>query len=85
MKDDLAKITLEANGALIDHLGETAEISMGPPYTVERVRGVAAERWPAAVGLISQSACARGDTLLADDDKITDGETIVLVPPVSGG
>ena len=85
MNDDLATITLEANGALLDYLGETASISMGPPYSIERVREVASERWPAAVGLISQSACARGDTLLADDDDISDGDTIALVPPVSGG
>lgn len=79
-------ITLECHGALTERLGgETVALSLAPPHTVDRLLEYARECWPDAAGLLTRTACARGDTLLAPDAPLADGDVIALIPPVSGG
>lgn len=79
-------ITLECHGALTERMGgETVTLSLGAPHTVAHLLEHARERWPDAAGLLARTACARGDTLLAPDTPLAAGDTIALIPPVSGG
>lgn len=83
---DTITITLECHGALTEHMGgETATLSLAAPHTPAHLLEQARARWPAAAGLLSRTACARGDALLAPDAALADGDTIALIPPVSGG
>ncbi|WP_158583372.1 molybdenum cofactor biosynthesis protein MoaE [Salinisphaera sp. Q1T1-3] len=79
-------ITLDCHGALVDQLGgEQVGFDLSPPQTPAGLLAAAASHWPAAAGLLARTACARGDTLLAADTELADGDEIALIPPVSGG
>lgn len=83
---DTLDITLECHGALSQQMGgDTVPLSLQPPHTAAGLLAQSAERWPAAAGLLARSACARGDSLLAADASLSDGDTVALIPPVSGG
>lgn len=79
-------ITLECHGALTEHMGGgTVSFALSPPYTIAGLLEQAADHWPAGSELLSRTACARGDALLPADTPLTGGDTIALIPPVSGG
>ncbi|WP_423823575.1 molybdenum cofactor biosynthesis protein MoaE [Salinisphaera sp. SPP-AMP-43] len=83
---DVFNITLECHGALIEHLGgETVALQLEPPHTTAHLLDQARVHWPDAAGLLSRTACARGDALLTPDAPLTHDDTIALIPPVSGG
>lgn len=79
-------ITLECHGALTEHMdGETTTLSLTAPHTADHLLQHARQRWPDAAGLLARTACARGDTLLTPVSPLAHGDTIALIPPVSGG
>lgn len=83
---DTLEITLICHGALSQQMGgETVVMTLAAPFTPAGLLTQAAERWPGAAGLLARTACARGDSLLGADDALADGDTIALIPPVSGG
>jgi molybdopterin synthase catalytic subunit len=79
-------VTLECFGELQTRMG-AAQVSLPveAPHTPAALIEAAARRHPGAADLLSRTACARGDTLLAADAPLADGDTIALIPPVSGG
>lgn len=83
---DTLDITLLCHGALSQQMGgESVPMTLAEPLTAAGLLAQAAERWPGAAGLLARTACARGDSLLAADDALFDGDHIALIPPVSGG
>lgn len=83
---DTLDITLICHGALSQQMGgDTLRMALAPPHTPAGLLTQAAERWPQATGLLARTACARGDSLLAAEDALQDGDHIALIPPVSGG
>lgn len=86
MSSNTIHVTLECFGALSEQMnGNSLSLTLPAPCTARQLLEETAHQWPDASGLLSQTACARGDSLLADDEEIIDGDTIALVPPVSGG
>lgn len=79
-------IVLECHGALSERMGgDTVELVLDAPHTIDHLLASARTRWPHATGLLSRTACARGDTLLPPEAEVVEGDTIALIPPVSGG
>lgn len=80
------KITVECHGALVDKLGDdSVTIKLGPPYTVIELLSLICDQWPEAEPLITRTACARGDQLITEETVLGHEDTVVLIPPVSGG
>ncbi|KEZ77530.1 molybdenum cofactor biosynthesis protein [Salinisphaera hydrothermalis] len=83
---DVFDITLECHGALTDLLGgDTVQLALDAPHTVDHLIDSLSERWPEAAGLLARTACARGDALLPPGSPLGDDDRIALIPPVSGG
>lgn len=79
-------VTLECHGALIDRMGgERVKLALEAPCTPAHLLDRARAQWPAAADLLTRTACARGDALLPATATLIDGDTIALIPPVSGG
>ncbi len=74
-------------GKLGERLG--AEVDFIPPPgtdTVEELRRVLAETYPGlAIDLRARTFVCVADSLVANDRKITDGEIVEFLPPLSGG
>lgn len=83
---DTINLTLECHGALVQQMGgHTVDIVLSPPHTIRHLIQHAATQWPEAAGLLSHTACAHGDSLVANDAPLAEGDHIALIPPVSGG
>lgn len=79
-------IQLDCYGALQSSLGGPRQsLDLDAPHTPARLIEAAASRWPGAADLLARTACARGDSLLAPDTQLADGDIVALIPPVSGG
>ncbi|HET7315050.1 molybdenum cofactor biosynthesis protein [Salinisphaera sp.] len=79
-------VALECHGALTEYMGgDTVELALAAPYTIDHLLDRARTRWPDAAALLSRTACARGDLLLPPTAEVVDGDRIALIPPVSGG
>lgn len=79
-------VTVECFGALAASMGAASmSLELAPPHTAATLIETAARQYPGAADLLSRTACARGDTLLATDATLADGDHIALIPPVSGG
>lgn len=79
-------VTVECFGELRTLMaGDTATLAVAAPYTPAALIAAARQQHPGAADLLSRTACARGDTLLAADAVLADGDTVALIPPVSGG
>jgi molybdopterin synthase catalytic subunit/molybdopterin converting factor small subunit len=79
-------IKLECHGALSAQMGgDQIELALAEPHTPASLLSQAAAQWPTATRLLSRTACARGDRLLAPNEALAAGDTIALIPPVSGG
>lgn len=83
---DSITVTVECFGELHRLMGASeVTIELDAPYTPARLIEHAQRDYPGAADLLARTACARGDTLLAADDPLAEGDTIALIPPVSGG
>jgi molybdopterin synthase catalytic subunit len=83
---DSITVHAECFGELASLMGaDTVAIEVDAPFTPARLITSAQTQHPGAADLLSRTACARGDTLLAADTPLADGDTIALIPPVSGG
>jgi molybdopterin synthase catalytic subunit len=79
-------VTLECFGELQARMGAAqVSLTLEAPYTPAALIETAARRYPEAADLLARTACARGDSLLATDARLSEGDTIALIPPVSGG
>lgn len=65
--------------------GAWLALTLERPATAARALEAAGAACPGAAGLLARTACARGDTLLARDAELVDGDRIAFIPPVSGG
>jgi len=55
------------------------------PLRVDAVLERLATEVPALRQYLPRTACAVGDTIVARSHRLSAGETLVLIPPVSGG
>lgn len=83
---DTINITVECFGELERLMGApSVQIALAAPYTPARLIVQAQQEHPGAADLLSRTACARGDALLGADATLAEGDTVALIPPVSGG
>ncbi|MES1939747.1 molybdopterin synthase subunit MoaE [Salinisphaera sp. T5B8] len=83
---DAITVNLECFGELEARMGAAAlALPVSAPYTPAQLIAEAQRQFPGAADLLSRTACARGDTLLAADTPLADGDQVALIPPVSGG
>ena len=79
-------VIVECFGALTERLqSDPLTVELEPPHTAAGLVETLSARFPAAADLLSRTACARGEALLAATDALAAGDEIALVPPVSGG
>lgn len=79
-------VTAECFGELQQLMGASSvSIAVAAPYTAAELIAGAQHSFPAATDLLSRTACARDDALLAADAPLADGDAVALIPPVSGG
>lgn len=79
-------ITVECHGLLREICG--AELALEIPQddaTVAAALQLLAAQHPALNPHLPRVACARGDTLVARDAPLAQGDRLALIPPVSGG
>jgi len=80
------EITVEPYGVLDDLLGGPClSIDVPAPHDVATLLEMLVHRFPAASATLQRTAVARDDRLLAHDALLTSGQSIALLPPVSGG
>jgi molybdopterin converting factor small subunit len=73
-------------GVLQEVLGGEYTVDVERPQpTVTDVLDRLSERCPAFARHRPYTACALGDRMVAQHDRVDGGETLVLLPPVSGG
>ena len=83
---DSITVHAECFGELAALMGaDTVALRLGTPFTPAQLIDCAQQQYPSARDLLSRTACARGDTLLATDTPLADGDRVALIPPVSGG
>ena len=83
---DSITVHAECFGELAALMGaDTAALRLAAPCTPAQLIETAQQQYPRAHDLLSRTACARGDTLLAADTPLADGDRVALIPPVSGG
>ncbi len=83
---DTVHIQAECFGELQAMIGQAhLALILERPATAEQALEAAGAIHPGAAGLLSRTACARGDTLLARGAELADGDRIAFIPPVSGG
>lgn len=57
----------------------------GESTSVAAVLGELAQQVPGVAPHLKRTACAVGDELVGRERRLHDGETVALLPPVSGG
>ncbi|NNC23436.1 hypothetical protein HKX42_06255 [Salinisphaera sp. USBA-960] len=83
---DRIAITVEPYGVLNDLLGGlTLSVHVPAPHDVNALMAELTHRFPAAASTLLQTAAAVDDQLIGRDTKLDDGQTVALLPPVSGG
>lgn len=80
------QIGIEFNGAL-RRLAGRADMTIDVPETavVGDVLNALERVVPDLAALLETSACAVGDSLVSRRSGLSDGDRLVLLPPVSGG
>jgi Molybdopterin converting factor, large subunit len=79
-------VTAECFGELQQLMGAASvPVVVDAPHTPAQLIASAQQAHPGAADLLSRTACARDDALLAADTPLADGDAIALIPPVSGG
>ena len=81
------KVTVELFGVLRQLAGtaETIVETAAEPVTARDVLESLASRLPALSAHFDRTACAVGTAIIDRDTIIRAGESLVLIPPVSGG
>ena len=77
---------VELYGVLREAVGDTAvTLDLEPPLAIAEVLDALTAAYPALEPHLPRVACAVADTMRSRTDQIQPGETLVLLPPVSGG
>ncbi len=79
--------TVTLFGRLSEAIGRELELSSQGIGTVADLRRTLAERYPAAHGDLASPrvrACVN-DAVVGDDHPLASGDSVALLPPVSGG
>lgn len=80
------KITVECYGVLSELCAPVCALDIeATAPTVASVLDALAARYPACAAHLPLVACARGDELVPRSQAVQAGETLALLPPVSGG
>lgn len=80
------QVTVELNGVLCRLAGaQSLTIELNDSATVADAMAAVEERVPNAVDRLEATAIAIGDSLVHRNTLLTGDETLVLIPPVSGG
>ena len=83
---DTIRVIVECFGELERLMqADTVPVDVDAPHTLAELIVCAQRQYPAAADLLSRTACARGDALLAASDTLVANDRIALIPPVSGG
>ena len=61
------------------------EISLGEPYTVQRLKSALVSEFPELTALVSRSAFSVDHKYAKDDTEIGPTSEVAMIPPVSGG
>lgn len=82
----IMKITIEFYGALEPLCGAEHRVEFSDDaVSVAAVLDELATRVPGVEPHLPRTACAVGDELVGREHSLNDGDTLVLLPPVSGG
>ena len=79
MKIELFGVLREAAGS------QTLELDIELPITISTVLERLGADYPALATHLPRVACAVGDAMRSRQDQLQPDETLVLLPPVSGG
>ncbi|MES2488833.1 MAG: MoaD/ThiS family protein [Pseudomonadota bacterium] len=80
------QITVELNGVLCRLAGvQSLTVELGNSATVADAMALVEERIPNAADRLEITAIAIGDSLVHRNTPLMGDETLVLIPPVSGG
>lgn len=80
------QITVELNGVLCRLAGtQNLTIELNDPATVSDAMDAVEKRLPNAADRLEVTAIAIGDSLVHRNTVLEGDETLVLIPPVSGG
>lgn len=83
---DSMQVKIELNGVLCRLAGaQNLTIELNDSATVADAMAVIEERLPNAVDRLEVTAIAIGDSLVHRGTVLEGDETLVLIPPVSGG
>lgn len=73
-------------GGLKREMGRgVVELELEPGTRAEEVIDNLAKSYPEVASLLEVSALARGEELLAPGEELSEGDEIVVLPPVGGG
>jgi len=64
---------------------DTLDLSLDTPCTIAKALAVLTREYPALADELPRVACAVGDAMRTRQDTLQGDETLVLLPPVSGG
>jgi molybdopterin converting factor small subunit len=77
---------IELYGVLREAAGrDRVKTPLPAPAPIEQVLEALVETYPDLAPYLPRVACAVGDTMRSRDDTVAPDETLVLLPPVSGG
>ncbi len=77
---------IELFGVLREAAGDRVlTLDLEPPLAIGEVLEALTTAYPALASHLPRVACAVGDEMRSRTDQIHAGETLVLLPPVSGG
>ena len=79
MNIELFGVLREAAGA------ERIRLELEPPRRIGEVLDALSDAHPALAPHLPRVACAVGEGMRSRSDSLEPGETLVLLPPVSGG
>jgi molybdopterin converting factor small subunit len=80
------QVQIELNGVLCRLAGaQSLTVELNDPATVADAMAAVEERVPNAADRLEVTAIAIGDELVHRITPLVGGETLVLIPPVSGG
>mgnify|MGYP002760680544 FL=1 len=79
-------MNIELYGVLREAAGsQTLELDIELPITIGTVLERLGADYPALATHLPRVACAVGDVMRSRQDQLQPNETLVLLPPVSGG
>lgn len=80
------KVRVRAFAGLVQMIGAREfEVEVGEGATVAGVRAAVAAAHPQVEAMLRNVVCAVGEEYVEDGYVVRDGETVALIPPVSGG